>query len=35
VVVVLKRDGIEKALIDALLMGGAKVATCARHFDKL
>ena len=28
-------DGIGKALIDALLMGGAKVATCARHFDKL
>src|SRR6516164_9716775 len=28
-------DGIGKALIDSLLLEGAKVATCARHFDKL
>jgi short-subunit dehydrogenase len=28
-------DGIGKALIEALIQGGAKVATCARHFDKL
>jgi short-subunit dehydrogenase len=28
-------DGIGKALVDALLNMGAKVATCARHHDKL
>lgn len=28
-------DGIGKALVDALLREGAKVATCARHHDKL
>jgi short-subunit dehydrogenase len=28
-------DGIGKALVDALLMRGAKVATCGRHHDKL
>jgi short-subunit dehydrogenase len=28
-------DGIGKALVDALLMKGAKVATCGRHHDKL
>jgi len=28
-------DGIGKALVDALLAQGAKVATCGRHHDKL
>jgi len=28
-------DGIGKALVDALLLKGAKVATCGRHHDKL
>ncbi len=28
-------DGIGKALVDALLAQGAKVATCARNYDKL
>src|SRR4249920_96546 len=28
-------DGIGKALINALLMSGAKVATCARNYEKL
>ena len=28
-------DGIGKALVETLLMQGAKVATCARHHDKL
>ena len=28
-------DGIGKALVDALLQQGAKVATCARNYDKL
>lgn len=28
-------DGIGKALVDALLAHGAKVATCGRHHDKL
>lgn len=28
-------DGIGKALVDALLLQGAKVATCARNHDKL
>lgn len=28
-------DGIGKALVDAMLAQGAKVATCARNFDKL
>jgi len=28
-------DGIGKALVEMLLMQGAKVATCARHHDKL
>lgn len=28
-------DGIGKALIDALIPLGAKIATCARHYDKL
>ena len=28
-------DGIGKALVDALLAAGAKVATCGRHHDKL
>ena len=28
-------DGIGKALVEALLQQGAKVATCARNFDKL
>jgi len=28
-------DGIGKALIEGLISAGAKVATCARHFDKL
>lgn len=28
-------DGIGKALVELLLMQGAKVATCARHHDKL
>ena len=28
-------DGIGKALVDALLLKGAKVATCARNLDKL
>lgn len=28
-------DGIGKALVEALLAQGAKVATCARNFDKL
>src|SRR5215212_7310073 len=28
-------DGIGKALVDALLTMGAKVATCGRHHDKL
>jgi short-subunit dehydrogenase len=28
-------DGIGKALVESLLMQGAKVATCARHHDKL
>lgn len=28
-------DGIGKALVDALIMAGAKVATCARNQDKL
>ncbi len=28
-------DGIGKALVDALLVQGAKVATCGRHHDKL
>ena len=28
-------DGIGKALVDGLLIKGAKVATCARHHDKL
>ena len=28
-------DGIGKALVDALLSQGAKVATCARNLDKL
>ncbi len=28
-------DGIGKALVEALLMQGAKVSTCARHQDKL
>jgi short-subunit dehydrogenase len=28
-------DGIGKALVDQLLMQGAKVATCSRHHDKL
>jgi short-subunit dehydrogenase len=28
-------DGIGKALIEGLIYAGAKVATCARHFDKL
>jgi len=28
-------DGIGKALVDALLMQGAKVATCGRNYDKL
>jgi short-subunit dehydrogenase len=28
-------DGIGKALIDALIVSGAKVATCGRNYDKL
>ncbi|MDP4130336.1 MAG: SDR family oxidoreductase [Bacteroidota bacterium] len=28
-------DGIGRALIDALIGAGAKVATCGRHYDKL
>lgn len=28
-------DGIGRALIDALIRGGAKVATCGRQYDKL
>src|SRR6476661_10388739 len=28
-------DGIGRALVEALLMKGAKVATCGRHHDKL
>ena len=28
-------DGIGKALVEALLLKGAKVATCGRHHDKL
>src|SRR5262245_55669508 len=28
-------DGIGKTLVDALLLQGAKVATCARNLDKL
>ncbi|MBN9300035.1 MAG: SDR family oxidoreductase [Filimonas sp.] len=28
-------EGIGRALVDALLQGGAKVATCGRNFDKL
>src|SRR5215213_1850443 len=28
-------DGIGKALVEALLAQGAKVATCGRHHDKL
>ena len=28
-------DGIGKALIESLVMAGAKVATCARHYEKL
>jgi short-subunit dehydrogenase len=28
-------DGIGRALIDALIHAGAKVATCGRHYDKL
>lgn len=28
-------DGIGKALIEALIISGAKVATCARNYDKL
>jgi short-subunit dehydrogenase len=28
-------DGIGRALIEELINGGAKVATCGRHFDKL
>jgi hypothetical protein len=28
-------DGIGKALIDALVPLGAKIATCARNYDKL
>lgn len=28
-------DGIGKALVDACLAGGARVATCGRHHDKL
>ena len=28
-------DGIGKALIDALIISGAKVATCGRNYDKL
>jgi short-subunit dehydrogenase len=28
-------DGIGKALVDALIQQGAKVATCARNYDKL
>lgn len=28
-------DGIGKALVDALLVAGARVATCGRHHDKL
>src|SRR5437588_5956113 len=28
-------DGIGKALVDQLLAGGARVATCGRHHDKL
>jgi short-subunit dehydrogenase len=28
-------DGIGKALVDALILGGAKVATCGRNQDKL
>jgi short-subunit dehydrogenase len=28
-------DGIGKALVDAMIRAGAKVATCGRHYDKL
>ncbi|HVY74773.1 MAG TPA: SDR family oxidoreductase [Puia sp.] len=28
-------DGIGRALIDALIRSGARVATCSRHYDKL
>jgi short-subunit dehydrogenase len=28
-------DGIGRALIDALIRAGARVATCSRHYDKL
>ena len=28
-------DGIGKALVDAVLLMGGKVATCARNHDKL
>ena len=28
-------EGIGKALVDALLAEGAKVATCSRNYDKL
>jgi short-subunit dehydrogenase len=28
-------DGIGKALVDAMIQAGAKVATCSRHYDKL